>query len=264
MFERLREDVCCALGRDPAARSTLQLLLTSPGVHAILSHRLSHRLWLMHLKLPALVVAHIIRCLTGIEIHPAAKIGRRFMIDHGMGVVIGETVEVGDDCMLYHGVTLGGVTSEKGKRHPTLMDNVVVGAGAKILGPITVSTGSRIGCNAVVVRNVGKEATVVGIPGREVPRAMTEAQIRRKHLAHQMGFSDYVVSSDMPDSVANSINFLIDYSHALQESIDKQQLVLVQMQKQLKRNGMDWVTAGGIPDEAQTTENVYFLEQREC
>lgn len=157
--------------RDPAARSYLELLTSYPGLHAIWGYRLSHWLWTHRFKLLARWISHVFRFLTGIEIHPGAKIGKRFFIDHGMGVVIGETAEVGDNVTLYHGVTLGGVSLEKGKRHPTLEDNVTVGAGAKILGAITIGAGSRIGANAVVVKPVPANSVVVGVPGQVVQRS---------------------------------------------------------------------------------------------
>ena len=166
MLERLREDINCVFERDPAARNTFDVLTTYPGVHAVLLHRVAHAVWNWHLKWLARLIATLARFLTGIEIHPAVRIGRRFFIDHGMGVVIGETAEVGDDCTLYHGVTLGGTTWDKGKRHPTLGNNVIIGAGAKVLGPIRVGDGGRIGSNAVVMKDVPDGATVVGVPGR--------------------------------------------------------------------------------------------------
>jgi len=165
MFSQIREDIQVVFERDPAARSALETLVCSPGLHAILFHRVNHWLWTHGLYLLGRIGSHLARFLTGIEIHPGAKIGRRFFIDHGMGIVIGETAEIGEDCSLYHGVTLGGTTWQKGKRHPTLEDGVIVGAGAKVLGPITISTGARIGSNAVVVKDVPAAATVVGVPG---------------------------------------------------------------------------------------------------
>ena len=166
MFRRLREDIACVFERDPAARSTIEVLTAYPGLHALVLHRVSHRLWGAGWHWLARFISHIARWLTGIEIHPGARIGRRFFIDHGMGVVIGETAVIGDDCTLYHGVTLGGTTWKKVKRHPTLGNNVVVGAGAKVLGPIEVGDYARIGSNAVVVKDVPDHATVVGVPGR--------------------------------------------------------------------------------------------------
>lgn len=168
MFERLKEDISVVFDRDPAARHALEVLTTYPGVHAILFHRLSSACWRIGLKWLARFVSHFARWITGIEIHPGATIGRRFFIDHGMGVVIGETAEIGDDCTLYHGVTLGGTSWNKGKRHPTLGNNVVIGAGAKVLGPITVAENARIGSNSVVVKDVETGNTVVGIPAHPV------------------------------------------------------------------------------------------------
>ena len=160
----VREDLAAAHRRDPAETDDLAILLTSPGLHAIWTHRVAHRLWARGAKLPALVLAQGARSVTGIEIHPGATIGRRFFIDHGMGVVIGETAEVGDDVMLYHGVTLGGRSMERVKRHPTVGDGVVIGAGARVLGPITLGEGSQVGANAVAVKDVPARATAVGIP----------------------------------------------------------------------------------------------------
>ena len=168
MFERLKEDIAVVFDRDPAARHSLEILTTYPGVHAVLFHRLSGACWRMGLKWLARFISHFARWVTGIEIHPGATIGRRLFIDHGMGVVIGETAEIGEDCTLYHGVTLGGTSWNKGKRHPTLGNNVVIGAGAKVLGPITVSDNARIGSNSVVVKNVDAGATMVGIPAHAV------------------------------------------------------------------------------------------------
>jgi len=169
-FMFLREAINTYRERDPAARSGIEVLLCYPGLHAVVWHRLSHGLWRSGLRLPARMSAHLGRFLTGIEIHPAARIGCRLIIDHGIGVVIGETAEVGDDVYLYHGVTLGGTSSERGKRHPTLGNNVIVGAGAKILGGILIGDGARVGANAVVVQPVAPGVTVVGIPARLVER----------------------------------------------------------------------------------------------
>lgn len=169
-FTLLREDVECVFHRDPAARSRFEVLTTYPGVHAILLQRLSHRMWRAGLRYPARLLSWFARFFTNIDIHPGATIGRRFFIDHGAGVVIGETAEIGCDVTLYHGVTLGGTTWNKGKRHPTLCDGVVVGAGAKILGAITLGEQVRVGANSVVVRDVPANRTVIGIPGRIVLR----------------------------------------------------------------------------------------------
>ena len=168
MFKRMREDIHSVFDRDPAARSTLEVLLCYAGLHALWGHRVSHWLWMHKLKLLARAYSQLTRFFTGIEIHPGATIGRRFFIDHGMGVVIGETAEIKNDVTLYHGVTLGGVSTHKGKRHPTIEDDVVIGAGAKVLGAITVGECSRIGANAVVVQDVPRDSVVVGVPGHVV------------------------------------------------------------------------------------------------
>lgn len=189
MFDRTREDIRCVFDRDPAARTVWEVLTCYPGFHALTFHRLAHALWGMGLKWLGRVVSHLSRFLTGIEIHPGATIGRRVFIDHGMGVVIGETAVIGDDCTLYHQVTLGGVSWNKGKRHPTLGKGVVVGAGAKILGPFEVGDGARIGSNSVVVKPVPAGATVVGIPARVV----------EDHTASLMTFDAYAVSGSLDD-----------------------------------------------------------------
>ena len=220
MFERLREDIRCVFDRDPAARGTFEVLTTYPGIHAMLFHRLAHGLWKRRLAWPARIVSNISRFLTGIEIHPGARIGRRFFIDHGMGVVIGETAEIGDDCTLYHGVTLGGTSWEKGKRHPTLGNDVVIGAGAKVLGPITVGDGARVGSNAVVIKDVPAGATVVGIPGRIVGVHRADAD-KRERLAAKMGFDAYGATQDMPDPVASAIHKILDHIHAMDRKLDE-------------------------------------------
>jgi serine O-acetyltransferase len=171
MFTTLRSDIRSVFERDPAARSTLEILFLYPGLHALWGYRLSHWFWKHNLKFIGRFISQVTRWITGIEIHPGAKIGSGFFIDHGMGVVIGETTEIGKNVTLYHGVTLGGVSMEKGKRHPTLEDNVVVGAGAKVLGNITIGEGSRIGANAVVVKPVPANSVVVGVPGQVVVRS---------------------------------------------------------------------------------------------
>lgn len=165
-FARVREDLAAAKLRDPAARSGLEIAVLYSGLHAIWSYRLANRLWVRGLRFPARALSQLTRWLTGVEIHPGATIGRRFFIDHGMGVVIGETAEIGDDVMLYHGVTLGGRTRESGKRHPTLGDGVAVGSGAKILGPITIGARSVVGANAVVTRDAPEDSVLVGVPAK--------------------------------------------------------------------------------------------------
>ena len=221
MFERLREDINCVFERDPAARNVFEILTTYPGLYATLYHRLSHRLWISNLKWLARVISTFARWVTGIEIHPGATIGRRFFIDHGMGVVIGETAIVGDDCTLYHGVTLGGTSWQKGKRHPTLVGNVVIGAGAKVLGPIEVGEGARIGSNSVVLKNVPAHATVVGVPGRVVHRQPSAEDVKRHEIAAKMGFDAYGTTPDMPDPVANAINLMLDHIHALYHRVEE-------------------------------------------
>jgi serine O-acetyltransferase len=191
MFDRIREDIRCVFDRDPAAKSVWEVLTCYPGFHALLFHRFSHWLWSAGLRWLARFMSHLARFFTGVEIHPGAIIGRRVFIDHGMGVVIGETAEIGDDCTLYHGVTLGGVSWDKGKRHPTLGRGVVVGAGAKILGPFVVGEGAKVGSNSVVVKAVPPGATVVGIPARIVEAHQPEAG--------RMSFDAYAVSGNLDD-----------------------------------------------------------------
>jgi serine O-acetyltransferase len=198
------------------------VLTAYPGVHALLLHRMNHALWNLGLKWLARFSSHITRWLTGIEIHPGAKIGRRFFIDHGMGVVIGETAEIGDDCTLYHGVTLGGTSWQKGKRHPTLQSNVVVGAGAKVLGPINVGSGVRIGSNAVITRDVPDDGTVVGVPGRLVRKhdAVDEKAEKKRHAtAEKLGFDAYGATREAPDPVASAINSMLDHIHVMDEKM---------------------------------------------
>ena len=208
MFERLREDIQSVFHRDPAARNAFEVLTCYPGMHAIWIHRLSGALWGMGWKWLARLVSNFGRWLTGIEIHPGAKVGRRFFIDHGMGIVIGETAEIGDDVTLYQGVTLGGTTWNKGKRHPTLGDGVVVGAGAKVLGPFTVGAGAKVGSNAVVTKPVPAGATAVGNPARIIDQQARE----REAQAEKMGFSAYAVIRDQDDPLAKAIHGLLDHA----------------------------------------------------
>ncbi len=208
MFKMVREDIASVFERDPAARSVWEVITCYPGLHARIFHRLARRLWRANFKVLARFVSHIGRFLTGIEIHPGATIGRRFFIDHGMGVVIGETAEIGDDVTVYHGVTLGGTSLEAGKRHPTLGNRVVVGAGAKILGPITIGDDAKIGSNAVVVKDVPAGATASGIPARVRLEASTNT-----------GFNAYGISNDRTDPIAKAINGLIEYTAANDQRI---------------------------------------------
>jgi serine O-acetyltransferase len=209
MFTRLREDIACVFERDPAARSFWEVLTCYPGFHALTLHRLSHWLWGQRLRWLARLLSHLTRLLTGIEIHPGATIGRRVFIDHGMGVVIGETAVISDECTLYHGVTLGGTSWNRGKRHPTLERGVVIGAGAKVLGPITVAEGAKVGSNAVVVRDVPAGTTAVGIPARIVEPGREAA---RHEKAENLGFSAYAVTRSEDDPLSMAIHGLLDHA----------------------------------------------------
>jgi serine O-acetyltransferase len=220
MFDRLREDIASVFERDPAARTRFEVLTTYPGLRAVLVHRLTHWLWLRKLKWLARVLSNVARLFTGIEIHPGADLGRRLFIDHGMGVVIGETAVIGDDCTLYHGVTLGGTSWQKGKRHPSLGRDVVVGAGAKVLGPIVIGDGARIGSNAVVVKTVPPGATVVGIPGRVIECERDAERRRRADTAARIGFDAYGATLDAPDPVANAINRMLDHIHHMDQRLE--------------------------------------------
>jgi serine O-acetyltransferase len=219
MLKRIREDIAVVRERDPAARSTLEVLLCYPGIHAILLHRLANPLWRMGLTTAARFVSHIARVLTGIEIHPAARIGHRVFIDHGFGVVIGETAEVGNDCTIYQGVTLGGVSLGRGtKRHPTLEAGVVVGAGAKVLGSFTVGAGARIGSNSVVTKTVPPGATAVGIPARIISDDVDQ---RREADANRMGFSAYAITQGADDPLSVALHQLIDHVAEQDKRIDQ-------------------------------------------
>ncbi len=219
MFERIKEDIQSVLDRDPAARNAFEVLTCYPGFHALVWHRMNHRLWNWGLCWPARFLSTVSRWITGIEVHPGARIGRRFFIDHGMGVVIGETAIIGDDVTLYHGVTLGGTNLDRGKRHPTLGNDVVVGAGAKILGPVTVGDGARIGSNAVVLKDVPEAATMVGIPARVAGRRKSDRDRQREAVARRIGFDAYG-QTDMPDPVSNAINSMLDHIHATDERLE--------------------------------------------
>ena len=211
----MREDIQSVFHRDPAARNAFEVVTCYPGLHGVWLHRVAHALWVRGWKWLARVVSNFGRWMTGIEIHPGAKIGRRFFIDHGMGIVIGETAEIGDDVTLYQGVTLGGTSWNKGKRHPTLENGVVVGAGAKVLGPFTVGAGAKVGSNAVVTKAVPAGATVVGIPGRIIAKSDDEQEAKRQAMAEKLGFDAYGVGPDMPDPVARAIGQLLDHLHAV-------------------------------------------------
>ena len=211
MFKKLRDDIACILERDPAARTAWEVLTCYPGLHALYVHKLAHWLWMHELRWLGRFTSHFGRWLTGIEIHPGAKIGCCVFIDHGMGVVIGETAEIGDGCTIYQGVTLGGTTLYRGeKRHPTLGEGVVVGAGAKVLGGFNVGDGARIGSNAVVVKDVPAGATVVGIPGRVVEDKGSEKAER---------FAAYAVVHEHDDPYAKAIQQLVAHSQDLERAL---------------------------------------------
>lgn len=245
MFDRLREDIAVVFDRDPAARSTWEVLTCYPGLHALVWHRVvCHRLWRAGARWLPRWLSHWSRWFTGIEIHPGATIGRRVFIDHGMGIVVGETAEIGDDCTLYHGVTLGGTSWNKGKRHPTLGRHVVLGAGAKILGPILVGDGAKVGSNAVVVRDVPAGATAVGIPARIVTGA--EA-MRREEQAAKIGFSAYGIGADMNDPMVKAIHSLLDHAAATDDRMDK-------LIAQLQSDGLDCSAAKATAERFDPTQ----------
>ena len=227
MFNKLRGDIGCILERDPAARSSWEVLTCYPGLHAIYIHKLSHWFWICGLRWLGRFTSHLGRWLTGIEIHPGAKIGSCVFIDHGMGVVIGETAEIGDGCTIYQGVTLGGTTLYRGeKRHPTLGDGVVVGAGAKVLGGFKVGDGARIGSNAVVVKEVPAGATVVGIPGRIVE----DPDARKAER-----FAAYAVVQEQDDPYAKAIQSLVDHSQELERTVKALNEKLSSLEKDQQR-----------------------------
>jgi serine O-acetyltransferase len=232
MFDHLKEDIAIVFERDPAARTHWEILTTYPGVHALLMHRVAHFLWQKRLFWLARFSSHLARWLTGIEIHPGASIGHRVFIDHGMGVVIGETAIIGDDCTLYHGVTLGGTSWNKGKRHPTLEKGVVIGAGAKILGPITLGAGAKVGSNAVVVKDVPANATAIGIPAR----ILEEAPVAKKAEANTTSFTAYAVVDDNEKFNHEAMAIALQ---ALMEKSAKQDLKLAEMTLQLQLLAVD-------------------------
>jgi serine O-acetyltransferase len=226
MFSQISEDINSVFARDPAARNKWEVFFNYPGLHAVWLHRISHTLWGWNVKWLARMLSNLSRFITGIEIHPAASLGRRFFIDHGMGVVIGETAIVGDDVTLYHGVTLGGTSWKAGKRHPTLGNNVVVGAGAKVLGPIEIGENARIGSNSVVVKSVPKGATCIGVPGRVIMPSKDshdseEKDGKRKKIAQKYGFDAYAIAVDNPDPVANALGIMLEHVHLMDKKVEE-------------------------------------------
>ncbi|HFD13386.1 MAG TPA: serine O-acetyltransferase [Crenotrichaceae bacterium] len=218
MFKHIKEDIQVVFERDPAAHSVFEILTCYPGFHAILIHRVSHALWKHNWKWTGRFLSHIGRFLTGIEIHPGAVIGQRFFIDHGMGVVVGETAVIGDDCTLYHSVTLGGTSWEKGKRHPTLGNNVVIGAGAKILGPLTIGDNARVGSNSVVIKNVADNTTVVGIPARQINKK-NASKLPCAEMIESMSFDSYAASADLTDPVIEANKRMVAYIQCMENQI---------------------------------------------
>jgi serine O-acetyltransferase len=247
MFDRLREDIACIRERDPAARSAWEVLTCYPGLHALVMHRWAHACWRAGLRWPGRFISHLARFLTGIEIHPGATIGRRVFIDHGMGVVIGETAEIGDECTIYQGVTLGGTSLAKGaKRHPTLGRGVIVSAGAKVLGSFTVGDGARVGSNAVLLQAVPPGATAVGIPARVVQKS---ADAEREEAAAKMGFSAYGVTQG-DDPVALAMRGLIDNAASHEHQI----ALLWQAIEKLSQRARELPADQCVPHDAHTRE----------
>lgn len=224
MLDRIKEDIQSVFDKDPAARSWFEVVTCYPGLHAIWMHRIAHYLWKKKLTWPARFISHLSRFFTGIEIHPGATIGRRFFIDHGMGVVIGETAEIGEDCLLYQGIVLGGTSLEKKKRHPTLGNNVVIGSGAIVLGAITLGDGAKIGAGSVIIRDVPPGATAIGVPGRIVG---ADSPRKKQDLLH----------GSLPDPVAEAIRF---WSRE-QDKIDKRLEEVEKIVARLPKTGADAV-----------------------
>jgi serine O-acetyltransferase len=247
MFERLREDIACILERDPAARSSFEVLTCYPGLHALVLHRRAHWCWTHGMRWLGRFVSHLARFVTGIEIHPGASIGRRVFIDHGMGVVVGETAEIGDECTIYQGVTLGGTSLSKGaKRHPTLGRGVIVGANSQVLGGFTVGDGARVGSSAVVLKEVPPGATAVGNPARIID-AQSEAE--REAAAAKMGFSAYGLTQG-DDPVSQAMKGLIDNASGHEHQI----ALLWQAIEKLSARSRELPTADCVPQDAHTTE----------
>lgn len=237
-LQLIKEDLACVATRDPAARGRLETLLTYPGLHAVIWHRVANWLWLAEHRFGARLLSWFARFLTNVDIHPGATIGRRFFIDHGAGVVIGETTVVGDDVTLYHGVTLGGVSWSPGKRHPTLEDGVIIGAGAKVLGPITIGRNARVGANSVVIESVTRDATVVGIPAKIVHRDIGRCTFDgRINLNHHL----------MPDPVGEALSVLLDRVEFLETRVSH-------LQRRLRDRESSVKTRDGVAPKAQPAE----------
>ncbi|MEO0142910.1 MAG: serine O-acetyltransferase [candidate division WOR-3 bacterium] len=219
MLKRIKEDIQTVFAKDPAARSIIEVIFCYPGIHAIWFHRIAHLLWNAGLRFFARLISHISRFLTGVEIHPGAKIGRRFFIDHGAGVVIGETTEIGDDVLMYQGVTLGGTSLERKKRHPTIGNNVEIGAGAILLGPIKIGNNARIAAGSVVVKDVPDNATVIGVPGR-IGLGFTAEEIRR--LEH----------GKLPDPIADALQFVMKEQEKLQKKVRELEKAVEKLQRE--------------------------------
>jgi len=236
LFNRLKEDIATIFARDPAARSLLEVIFCYPGLHALWLHRIAHSLWQHRLRFAARLVSHINRFLTNIEIHPGAKIGRRFFIDHGAGVVIGETAEIGDDVIMYQGVVLGGTSLKKEKRHPTVGNNVVIGSGAVVLGPITIGDGARIGAGSVVVKSVPPDTTVVGVPGRIVRDGYTPPEM----LEH----------GKLPDPVSEIVRVLLQRQNKFEERLTRlEQMVDIEVAENRQEYDMvldEFIQGAGI------------------
>ncbi len=247
MFSRLREDIACILERDPAARSAWEVLTCYPGLHALVLHRWAHACWTHGFRWLGRFISHLSRFFTGIEIHPGATVGRRVFIDHGMGIVIGETAEIGDECTIYQGVTLGGTSLYKGaKRHPTLGRGVVVSAGAKVLGGFTVGDGARVGSNAVLLKPVPPGATAVGIPARIIE---AQADVAREEVSARMGFSAYGLTQG-DDPVALAMKGLIDNASSQEHQI----ALLWQAIEKLSAGARELPSADCVPQDAHTVE----------
>lgn len=263
MLKQLKEDIQAVFARDPAARNSFEVLTTYPGIHALIMHRVAHELWVKECKTSARVLSSFSRFVTGIEIHPGAKIGKRFFIDHGMGVVIGETAQIGDDVTLYHGVTLGGTTWNTGKRHPTLEDGVVIGAGAKILGPFTVGKNAKVGSNAVVTKAVPEGVTAVGNPARFIfkdKKANLDQsdEVRRRDYAQRIGFQPYAATQDLSDPMIDGMRVLLD-------RLEMNEKRMNQLCERLSKVDPSFVVVDD-PDQALTQAELKILEdvRREC